>query len=119
MEADFHRALLPEVLDDLRALADIDDNLIDAALQAVTDLAARRKIGKQLGDRNVSGDLTGTRRLRFDLPGQRPERFRIVYRLQPDEQRPDTIEVIAIGPRGGHTAYQAAAERLNPTDTDP
>ena len=59
------------------------------------------------------------RRLRFDLPGQRPERFRIVYRLQPDEQRPDTIEVIAIGPRGGHAAYQAAAKRLNPTDTDP
>jgi hypothetical protein len=112
--APYHRVLLPEVLDDLRALAAIDDELVEAAFQAITDLAHHRKTGKQLGERHVSGDLTGTRRLRFDLPGQRPERFRIVYRLQPDEHHPDTVQVIAIGPRGGHAAYQIASERLDP-----
>ena len=48
------------------------------------------------------------------MPGQRPEGFRIIYRLQPDEHRPDTMQVITIGPRGGHAAYQTASERLNP-----
>lgn len=100
------------MLDDLRALAKIDDALVDSALQAVTDLAQHRKVGKKLGPRHVSGDLTGCRRLRFDLPDRQPERFRVIYRLLPDEQ-PDTIEVIAIGPRGGHAAYQSAVGRLS------
>lgn len=81
MARPYHRTLLPQVLDDLRALATFDDILIDVALQAITDLAEHRKTGKQLGQRHVSGDLTGCRRLRFDRPGQRPQRFRIVYRL--------------------------------------
>jgi hypothetical protein len=110
-----HRALLPQVLDDLRTLNKIDDRLVDVALQAIVDLAEHRKTGKLLGARHVSGDLTGCRRLRFDLPEEHPERFRIVYRLLPDDQHPDTLEVIAVGLRGGHTAYQAAAARL--TDT--
>ena len=115
MAKPLHRALLPQVLDDLRALADIDDALVDAGLQTVADLAQRRKTGKALGARHVSGDLTGCRRLRFDLPGHKPERFRVIYRLRPDDARPDTVEVISIGPRGGHAAYQAAVARL--TDT--
>jgi hypothetical protein len=44
------------VLDDLRSLARFDEALIDAALQAITDLAEHRKIGKLLGERHVSGD---------------------------------------------------------------
>lgn len=112
MAEPLHRSLLPQVLDDLRALNDIDPGLVDAALQAVTDLAQHRKTGKVLGARHVSGDLTGTRRLKFDLDGERPERFRVVYRLQPDDDSADTVEVIAIGPRGGHAAYRAAADRL-------
>jgi hypothetical protein len=112
MARPYHRDLLPQVLDDLRTLAAVDDTLVDAALQAIADLADRRKTGKLLGVRHVSGDLTGCRRLRFDVPGERPQRFRIVYRLLPDEDRADTIEVIAVGPRGGHAAYQAAAARF-------
>lgn len=112
MAEPLHRSLLPQVLEDLRALNDIDPDLVDAALQAVTDLAQHRKTGKVLGDRHVSGDLTGTRRLKFDLAGERPERFRVVYRLVPDDDSADTVEVIAIGPRGGHTAYRAAVARL-------
>lgn len=112
MAPSYHRALLPQVLDDLRSLGTFDDALVDAALQAITDLAEHRKIGKLLGVRHVSGDLLGCRRLRFDLPDEQPARFRIIYRLQPDEAEPHTIEVIAVGPRGGHAAYQAAVARL-------
>lgn len=76
MARPYQRALLPQVLDDLRGLAEFDEALIDAALQAIADIAERRKTGKLLGARYVSGDLSGCRRLRFDLPGQRPQRFR-------------------------------------------
>ncbi|MGH9156717.1 MAG: hypothetical protein ACRD1K_12975 [Acidimicrobiales bacterium] len=58
------------------------------------------------------GDLSGCRRLRFDIEGERSDRFRIIYRLRPDDARPDAVEVIAIGPRGGHAAYKTAAARL-------
>ncbi len=108
----YHRALLPQVLDDLRALTRFDDRLIDAALQAIVDLAEHRKTGKLLGSRHVSGDLSGCRRLRIDLAGERPQRFRVIYRLLPDEDNADTVEVIAVGPRGGHAAYQSAVSRL-------
>ena len=107
-----NRTFLPEVFDDLRDLAESDERLVDVALQAVTDLAEHRKKGKALGVRHVSGDLTTCYRLRFDLAGQKPERFRIVYQLLPTSTQPSTIEVISIGPRGGHVAYQAAVVRL-------
>lgn len=100
------------MLVDLRDLAQFDDALIDAALQAITDLAEHRKTGKLLGDPHVSGDLTGFRRLRFDLPDTKPERFRVIYRLVPNDTDPGTVEVIAVGPRGGHAVYQAAVSRL-------
>ncbi len=111
MPAPYHRALLPQVLDDLRLLAEIDDALVDVALQTITDVALRRKTGKALGARHVSGDLTGTRRVRFDLASRRPQRFRVVHRLTPPSGA-DAVEVIAIGPCGGHAAFRAAAERL-------
>lgn len=107
-----HRSLLPQIPADLRLLAEEDEALVDAALQAITDLAEHRKTGKLLGDRHVSGDLTGVRRLKFDLPDEDLERYRIVYRLVPDEGRADTVEVIAVGRRGGHAVYLAAVERL-------
>jgi len=110
----WRRRLLPQVLDDLRALAEVDLALVDAGLQAISDLARGRRTGKALGARWVSGDLYGCRRLRFDLPGQRPERYRIVYRLRPTEDNPDTVEVISVGPRGGHAVYRQAVGRLEP-----
>ena len=112
MADDLDRSFLPQVMDDLRSLAEDDETLVDIALQAVTDIAARRKTGKVLGARHVSGDLTGSRRLKFDLEGQRPERFRVVYRPLPDEHSAETLEVISIGRRGGHAVYAAAATRL-------
>ena len=89
-----------------------DEVLIDVALQTITDLANHAKVGKALGERHVSGDLTGCLRIRFDVPGIRPERFRVIYRLAPNDTIPDTIEVISVGPRGGHAAYRVAAYRL-------
>ncbi len=108
MTAKYAQAFDPAVLaDDLPLLAATDPALVDAALSAVDDLAAGRQTGKELGQRNVSGDLTGLRRLRFDLTQARPMRYRVVYRLVND-----TVEVIAIGERRDHVIYRAAVGRL-------
>jgi hypothetical protein len=70
-----------------------------------------RVIGKLLGDRHVSGDLTGLARVKFDVAGQRPQRFRLVYR-QVDER---TRDVLAIGLREEHAIYRLAARRITPS----
>lgn len=103
----FHASVLSE---DLPALAAIDPALVDAALSAVEDLSHGHQTGKELGQRRVSGNLTGLRRLRFDLSESRPLRYRVVYRLVDD-----TIHVIAIGERRDHVIYREAVGRL-PTD---
>lgn len=85
--AKVERRYPPAVVDDLAVLAGLDPGLVDAALAAVDDLAFGRQRGKLLGERHVTGDLTGLARLRFDVPGTHPARFRIVYRLLQHDTR--------------------------------
>lgn len=107
-----HYTLVPrrEVTADVVALADQGPDVVAAALAIIDDLAHGRVVGKELGTRNVSGDLTGLARVKFDVPGQRPQRFRLIYR-QLDEA---TREIVAIGPREQHAIYRLAASRLPP-----
>lgn len=109
---------LPAAPADLLALNAADEQLADAALTALDDIAYHRQRGKVLGRRNISGDLSGLYRIRFDAPGQRPQRFRIVYRLTPAEQ-PTTVEVVALGPRADHAIYREAVARTVPDPRPP
>jgi hypothetical protein len=113
--ARFARRYAPAVVADLAVLRAINARLVDAALAAVEDLAFGRQVGKLLGERHVTGDLTGLSRLRFDLPGQHPLRFRIVYRMIENDT---VIEVLAIGERADHIVYRDTLARLAPTDED-
>lgn len=110
----FSRRYARHVDKDLAALAALEPELLAAALAAVDDLTYGRRRGKVLGDRHVTGDLSGLLRLRFDLPGQRPSRFRIVYRLV---EQNTVIEVLAIGERAEHAVYRDVLTRLK--DPDP
>lgn len=101
---------LPEATADVAALSVYGRDVVAAAAAIIEDLAHGRVIGKGLGKRNVSGDLTGLARVKFDVQGRRPQRFRVVYR-QLDEA---TREVLAIGPREQHAIYRLAASRLSP-----
>lgn len=92
---------------DLTALNEFDPEVLDAAYAIIDDLAHGRVRGKLLGERHVSGDLTGLARVKFDLPGQRPQRFRLVYQQGDDGTR----HVIAIGLRDEHAIYRVAAQR--------
>ncbi len=77
------------------------------------DLAFGRQVGKLLGERHVTGDLTGLARLRFDLAGVRRPRFGIVYRLVQDDT---VLEVLAIGERADHVVYRDTLARLDPPE---
>lgn len=100
----------PEAPADIAALAAHGPDVVAAAAAIVDDLAHGRAVGKELGDRNVSGDLTGLARVKFDVSGHRPQRFRLVYRQLDDATR----EIVAIGPREQHAIYRLAASRLSP-----
>lgn len=118
--ARFERRYALAVVGDLAVLRAVNARLVDAALAAVDDLAFGRQVGKLLGDRHVTGDLTGLSRLRFDLPGQHPLRFRIVYRLiENDTVNLPVIEVLAIGERADLIVYRDSVARLDSTGDDP
>ncbi|MGH9063834.1 MAG: hypothetical protein ACRDZQ_06290 [Acidimicrobiales bacterium] len=97
-----------EVLADVAGLAVYGPDVVAAAVAIIDDLAYGRVVGKDLGQRHVSGDLSGLARVKFDAPGWRPPRFRLIYR-QVDVT---TREILAIGPRDQHTIYRIAVLRL-------
>lgn len=53
---------------DLVAVQEVDPAALDAAQAVIDDLAHGRVRGKLLGERRVSGDLTGLARVKFDIP---------------------------------------------------
>jgi hypothetical protein len=64
--------------------------------------------GKLLGDRHVSGDLTGLASVKFDTPDTPTRRFRLVY----GEVDGNTRGVLAIGVRDAHAIYRLAVARM-------
>lgn len=99
---------LPDVAVDISALAAHGSGVVAAAAAVIDDLAHARVVGKSLGARHVSGDLTGIARVKFDIAEQRPQRFRLLYRQLDDTTR----EVIAVGAREQHAIYRLAVSRL-------
>jgi len=99
---------------DFRALAAIDHRLVRIAQDVAADVAGHHSHGNALGERRVSGDLTGYYRMRFDLPGRRPLRFRLVYD-RPDE---GTVRVIGMGQREASAVYRALAARRMQSDNN-
>jgi len=79
-----------------------------AALAAATDVEFGRRRGKALGERNVTGNLSGLFRVKFD----RPERFRLVYRHVGAE----LVEIVVVGERDEHAVYRDALTRLTGND---
>jgi mRNA interferase RelE/StbE len=95
----------PEVEEDLRALA--SNELRFEALSLIVRLRKEPRLGLKLEERPGTGDLSDCRKLYFD-----GARHRIVYRLLPNERRPQTVDVIAVGPRARLAVYVEAVRRL-------
>ena len=95
----------PEVADDLAALE--DDELRLAAIQLLVELESHPYRGQPL-----RGNVGDCRKIYFDHDGAERPRFRVVYRLRPDETDPTEIDVICIGERADLAAYELARGRL-------
>lgn len=83
---------------------------------ALLDLVENPLRGDHLAYLASVGDLSDCRKLYVDVdPSRRPPgppRYRIVYRLLPDERSPASIEIVCIGPRADELAYRRALVRL-------
>jgi hypothetical protein len=84
-------------------------DVVAAARAALDDLAHGRVIGKALGVRRVSRDLTGLASVKFDVAGHPARRFRLVYA----DLDGSTRGVLAIGVRDEHAIYRLAVERID------
>jgi hypothetical protein len=90
-------------------LAGYGAEAVAAARAAMDDLAHGRVRGKELGDRHVSGDLTGLASVKFDVADSPTRRFRLVY----GHIDAETLGVLAIGVRDEHAIYRLAVQRIN------
>ena len=102
----------PGIRDDLAALVGYGPDVVAAARAALDDLAPARVIGRALGVRRVSGDLTGLASVKFDVADHPARRFRLVYA----DLNASTRGLLAIGVRDEHAIYRLAVERIGATE---
>jgi hypothetical protein len=69
-------------------------------------------LGRRLQQHRSLGDLSDCRKIYLDEAHDIDPRWRIIYRLLPDEQNPEVAEVIIVGPRDRDAVYLAAMTRL-------
>jgi mRNA-degrading endonuclease RelE of RelBE toxin-antitoxin system len=94
----------PEVSQDLKDLP--SDDLRREALREIVEIRDHPFRSKPL-ERRVTGDLGDCRKKYFHHA-----RYRVIYRLLPDESNPIEADVITVGPRAGRAVYKEALIRL-------
>lgn len=103
----------PEVSEDLRGLATLDEELVSAAISLMAELRDNPWQGDDLWERYNLRAIKDCRKLYFDLPGWKGKpRFRIVYRNEPLDGAPGLVRIWAVGPRENLIAYARAATRI-------
>lgn len=108
----------PQVSEDFRRLP--TDALRWMAKKHLVRLESEPYFGRELTDHPLWGDLSDCRKIYLDESHERDPRWRIVYRLLPDETNPTTADVIIIGPREDDAVYREVMERLDrPLGVDP
>lgn len=101
----------PEVADDLSGLS----SALLRAIRRLLPVLRADPLGRSLPldyDSRI-GNLGDCRKVYFDESvDTRPAGYRIVLRLLPDEEAPERIQIISIGPRANLEVYRRAAARL-------
>ncbi len=106
-------AIEPEVSDDLRRLAAVDEELVDVAIRLMLALRDDPWTGEDLRERYNLRAIKDCRKLRFDLPGWKGKpRYRLVYRNEPLDGAPGLVRIWSLGPRDDLIAYGRAATRI-------
>ena len=103
----------PEVSNDIAELAAVDEQLVDRAIELLTELRADPWLGEDLWERYNMRPIRDCRKIRFDVPGWRGKpRYRIVYRNEPLDGAPGLVRVWAIGPRDTLVTSPRAPARI-------
>lgn len=110
MAGELRRAYREGFRQDILALP--SRQLQKVALQIVVGVSKGRRRGRPLESRVATGDLSDCRKVYFDEVGTNRPRFRLVYRLLPDEVEAVEVEAVAVGRREALAAYVVAATRL-------
>lgn len=105
----------PAIVGDLASLAMFGPAAVAAARTVLDDLAYGRVTGKRLGERNVTGDLSGLASVKFDVPDSPIRRFRLIYR----DLDANSKGVVAIGVREEHAIYRLALARTEASSGSP
>ena len=104
------RSIRPECKHDILTLPTL--NLKRRAVQILVDVSNGALEGAPLEDHPSVGDLSDCGKVYFDEDDDRKPRFRLVYRLLPDEIAAVEVEAIAVGRRAAMAAYVEAARRF-------
>ena len=110
MTEPFRLAQLPGFADDFYALPTA--NLQRMVLQLLAGVQNGTKHGAPLQNLPAVGDLSDCRKIYFDTDGNGKPRYRLVYRLTPDEIHAAAIEAVAVGERANLAAYRHAVRHL-------
>jgi hypothetical protein len=96
---------LPDVKEDLERLSEDESErrvLQRRALELAVQAARQEIEGRPCAGRPSTGNLTDCRKLYFDTAQDVPPRYRLIYRLTPDEQEPTAVEILAVGLKTEH-----------------
>lgn len=103
--------LWPQVREDFRDLP--TDALRWEALRYIVRLREEPKLGLPLREHPILGDLSDCRKIFLDESHDMDPRWRIIYRLLPDDEHPQVAEVIIVGAREGEAVYYEVLRRLD------
>jgi hypothetical protein len=93
--------------------------LMQRALALLVDVSKGSLRGQELETLVATGDLSDCRKIYFDVDNNQKPRYRLVYRLTPNEVRAAAVEAVAVGERRGLDAYVRAAKNLGrPPDSN-
>lgn len=101
--------LWPQVREDFRALPPAVQLMVKKYLAR---LERQPHFGTPLNDHPMWGDLSDCRKIYLDESHDRSPRWRIIYKLLPDEANPEVADVMIIGPRADDEVYYEIMKRL-------
>ncbi len=70
------------------------------------------RLGRTLKDHPVWGDLSDHRKIYLDERHDVDPRWRIIYKLLPNDENPEVADVVIIGPREDDAVYREVMARL-------
>lgn len=85
---------------------------MERTLTLLVEVSKGNLTGHEFQELVATGDLSDCRKIYFDVDNNQKPRYRLVYRLTPNEVRAVAVEAVAVGERRNLDAYLRAAKNL-------